>query len=161
MRLKLESRPEPSRAMLVASPLLAVGCTVAMGVLLFLALGQRPAAALHTFFVAPVSSRNGLAELLLKAAPLVLIAQGLAIGFRANVWNIGAEGQLTLGAIAASALAIRFDGTDSGWLLPGMVLAGILGGMAWAAIPAYLRTRFHASAIQPRPAVNCSTHMGV
>jgi len=147
VRLRLESRPEPSRAMLVASPLLAVGCTVAMGVLLFLALGQRPATALHTFFVAPVSSRNGLAELLLKAAPLVLIAQGLAIGFRANVWNIGAEGQLTLGAIAASALAIRFDGTDSGWLLPGMVLAGILGGMAWAAIPAYLRTRFHASEI--------------
>lgn len=147
MKLRLESRPEPSRAMLVASPLIAASLTLAAGFLLFLALGQRPGVALHTFFVAPVSSRNGVAELLLKAAPLVLIAQGLAIGFRANVWNIGAEGQLTLGAIAASALAILFDGTNSGWLLPAMVAAGVLGGMAWAAIPAYLRTRFHASEI--------------
>ena len=110
MRVRLESRPAPSRQMLVVSPLLAALVTLAAGFCLFLTLGQRPGAALHTFFVAPVSSLNGLAELLLKAAPLVLIAQGLAIGFRANVWNIGAEGQLTLGAIAASALAIRFDG---------------------------------------------------
>jgi len=147
VRLRLESRPEPSRAMLVASPVIATSLTLAAGVVLFLALGQRPSAALHTFFVKPVSTWNGVAELLLKAAPLVLIAQGLTIGFRANVWNIGAEGQLTLGAIAASALAIRFDGTTSGWLLPAMVAAGILGGMAWAAIPAYLRTRFHANEI--------------
>ncbi len=147
MRLRLALRPAPSRAMLLASPLLAATLTLGVGFVLFLTLGQRPGAALHTFFVAPVSSRTGLAELLLKAAPLILIAQGLAIGFRANVWNIGAEGQLVLGAIAASALAIRFDGTTSAWLLPSMVVAGILGGMAWAAIPAYLRTRFHANEI--------------
>lgn len=147
MRLRLESRPEPSRAMLMASPVIATSLTLAAGVVLFLALGQRPGAALHTFFVTPVSTWNGVAELLLKAAPLVLIAQGLTIGFRANVWNIGAEGQLILGAVAASALAIRFDGTTSGWLLPAMVAAGILGGMAWAAVPAYLRTRFHANEI--------------
>lgn len=147
MRLRLASRPAPSRAMLVASPLLAAALTLAAGLLLFLGLGHRPGAALHTFFVAPVSSWNGLAELLLKAAPLVLIAQGLAIGFRANVWNIGAEGQLALGAIAASVLAIRFDGSPAVWLLPAMVAAGILGGMAWAAIPALLKTRYHASEI--------------
>lgn len=147
MRLRLTSRAEPSRVMLVASPLLAASLTLAAGFVLFLALGQRPGAALHTFFVAPVSSWNGIAELLLKAAPLTLIAQGLAIGFRANIWNIGAEGQLVLGAIAASGLAIRFDGTTSVWLLPAMVAAGVLGGMAWAAIPAWLRTRYHASEI--------------
>ena len=147
MRLRLESRPEPSRAMLAASPVIATALTLAAGIILFLALGQRPGVALHTFFVKPVSTGNGVAELLLKAAPLILIAQGLTIGFRANVWNIGAEGQLTLGAIAASALAIRFDGTTSGWLLPAMVAAGILGGVAWAAVPAYLRTRFHANEI--------------
>jgi general nucleoside transport system permease protein len=147
MRLRLTSRPEPSRAMLVASPLFAAALTLLFGFLLFLALGQKPTAALHTFFVAPLDSVNGVAELLLKAAPLVLIAQGLAIGFRANVWNIGAEGQLTLGAIAASALAVLFDGTTSPWLLPAMVAAGILGGMAWAAIPALLKTRFHANEI--------------
>jgi general nucleoside transport system permease protein len=133
--------------MLMASPLLAASFTLVAGFFFFLALGQRPAAALHTFFVAPVSSRTGVAELLLKAGPLILIAQGLAIGFRANVWNIGAEGQLAMGAIAASWLAIRFDGVSSAWLLPAMVVAGLLGGMAWAAIPAFLRTRFHANEI--------------
>jgi simple sugar transport system permease protein len=133
--------------MLALSPLLAAALTLAAGFVLFLALGQKPGAALHAFFVAPLNSLNGLAELLLKAAPLVLIAQGLAIGFRANVWNIGAEGQLVLGAIAAGGLAIAFDGTASVWLLPAMVAAGVLGGMAWAAIPALLRTRYHASEI--------------
>jgi simple sugar transport system permease protein len=108
--------------MLVASPLLAASLTLGAGFFLFLALGQRPGAALHTFFVAPVSSWNGVAELLLKAAPLILIAQGLAIGFRANVWNIGAEGQLVLGAIAAGALAIRFEGTTA-VVPPAMVAA--------------------------------------
>ena len=147
MRLRLTSRPDPSRTMLMASPLLAASLTLVAGFFFFLALGQRPGAALHTFFVAPVSSRTGIAELLLKAGPLILIAQGLAIGFRANVWNIGAEGQLAMGAIAASALAIRFDGVISAWLLPAMLVAGLLGGMAWAAIPAFLRTRFHASEI--------------
>jgi len=147
MRLRLTPRPEPSRVMLAASPLFAALLTLGAGFLLFLALGQRPGAALRTFFVAPVSSWNGVGELLLKAAPLVLIAQGLAIGFRANVWNIGAEGQLTLGAIAASALAIGCDGSGSPWLLPAMVLGGALGGMAWAAIAAYLRSRFHANEI--------------
>jgi simple sugar transport system permease protein len=133
--------------MLLASPLLAAALTLLSGFILFLALGQKPGAVFHSFFVAPLNSANGVAELLLKATPLVLIAQGLAIGFRANVWNIGAEGQLTLGAIAASALAIAFDGTTSAWLLPVMIATGIVGGMAWAAIPAYLKTRFHASEI--------------
>ena len=133
--------------MLVASPLIATGLTLAAGFVLFLGLGRDPVSALRTFFIAPVSSKNGVAELLLKAAPLMLIAQGLAIGFRANVWNIGAEGQLALGAICASALAIGFDGTASGWLLPAMLVAGAVGGMAWAAIPAWLRTRFNASEI--------------
>jgi ABC-type uncharacterized transport system permease subunit len=145
--LRFESRPEHSRRMLLASPLIAAALTLAVGFLLFLALGRDPVAAFRTFFLTPISSKNGIAELLLKAAPLALIAQGLAVGFRANVWNIGAEGQLTVGGICASLLAIRFDGTTSGWLLPAMIAAGALGGMAWAAIPAWLRTRFHANEI--------------
>jgi simple sugar transport system permease protein len=83
----------------------------------------------------------------LKAAPLALIATGLAVGFRAGVWNIGAEGQLALGAIAATGLALHVDASDAAWLLPAMVVAGALGGMAWAAIPALLRTRFNANEI--------------
>jgi simple sugar transport system permease protein len=129
------------------SPLIAAGLTVLAGFIIFSAMGRNPLAAFHAFFVAPLSSANGLSEWVLKASPLMLIATGLAVGFRAGVWNIGAEGQLALGAIAATGLALAFDDVESGWLLPAMVVAGALGGMAWAAIPAFLRTRFSANEI--------------
>ena len=133
--------------MLYATPLLAVAMTLASGFLLFLALGFDPVKALHAFFVAPVSSLRGIGELVLKATPLVLCAIGLSIGFRANVWNIGAEGQLTLGAITGGGVALAFYGEGGWWLLPLMIVAGIAGGMLWAAIPALLRVRFNASEI--------------
>src|SRR5688572_6013714 len=148
MRLRIERRAAASQRMRYASPLIATGLTLLMGFVLFAALGKNPLAAFHAFFVAPVSSINGLAELLLKASPLVLIATGLAVGFRANVWNIGAEGQLTIGAIAAGGLALLPAASDGpAWLLPAMIAAGALGGMAWAAAPALLRTRFNANEI--------------
>jgi simple sugar transport system permease protein len=130
-----------------ASPLIAVALTLVTGFVLFAALGKDPLAAFHAFFIAPVNSLNGLAELLIKASPLVLIAIGLAIGFRGNVWNIGAEGQLTIGAIAAGGLALQPFWNESPLLLPATIVAGALGGMAWAAIPAWLRTRFNANEI--------------
>lgn len=147
MRFKLEARPEPSRAMRYFSPLVAAALTIGVGFIVFSALGRDPLAAFHAFFVQPVASLNGVAELLLKASPLMLIAIGLAIGFRANVWNIGAEGQLILGAIAGGGLALYFEGAGTRWVLAAMLIAGALGGMAWAAIPAFLRNRFNASEI--------------
>jgi simple sugar transport system permease protein len=129
------------------SPLVAAGLTLVAGFFLFLGLGQDPLAAFHAFFIAPLSSANGLSEWVLKASPLALIAIGLAVGFRAGVWNIGAEGQLALGAIAATGVALASDATQGAWVLPAMVVAGALGGMAWAAIPALLRTRFNANEI--------------
>lgn len=147
MRFKLEARPEPSRAMRYFSPLVAAALTIVVGFIVFSALGRDPLAAFHAFFVQPVASLNGVAELLLKASPLMLIAIGLAIGFRANVWNIGAEGQLILGAIAGGGLALYFEGAGTRWVLAAMLIAGALGGMAWAAIPAFLRNRFNASEI--------------
>ena len=97
--------------------------------------------------VSPLTNRYGLTELVVKAAPLVLIAIGLALGFRANVWNIGAEGQLTMGAIVGGGLALAFHDSDSVLLLPAMLVAGAVGGALWAAIPAWLRTRFNANEI--------------
>ena len=129
------------------SPLIAAAATLGVGFVLFSVLGKDPLAAFHAFFVRPVSSVNGVAELLLKASPLMLIAIGLAIGFRAGVWNIGAEGQLVFGAIAAGWIALQFHETQPGWLLPAMIGGGALGGAAWAAIPALLRTRFNANEI--------------
>jgi len=145
--LRFEPRQRRSSAMLVLSPVLASGLTLAVGAGVFLALGKDPAAALHSFFVSPVSTANGLAELAVKATPLIIIAVGLALGFRANVWNIGAEGQFTIGAIAGGGLAIFFYESSSVFLLPAMLLMGIAGGMAWGAIPALLKTRFGANEI--------------
>jgi general nucleoside transport system permease protein len=102
---------------------------------------------LYLFFVQPLQSTYGAGEVLLKATPLLLCGLGLAIGFKSNVWNIGAEGQFTVGAIAGSGVALFWGASLGSFALPTVVLAGALGGMAWAAIPALLRTRFNASEI--------------
>ena len=145
--LRLEARGAPSRLAAYASPFIAAVATVIVGGVLFAALGIDPREALYVFFVKPVASRYGIGELLLKAGPLMLCAVGLAAGYRANVWNIGAEGQLTMGAIFGGGLALAFPQSQSAWLLPAMIVAGAIGGMAWAAIPAWLRTRFNANEI--------------
>jgi simple sugar transport system permease protein len=128
-----------------ASPLLAVLLTILFGVLLCVLVGRNPWSTLYTFTISPVSTLYGTGELLIKAAPLILIAIGLAVGFQANVWNIGAEGQLTLGVIFSGGLALHF--ASGGMLLPAMIIAGAAGGMLWAAIPAILRTRLNANEI--------------
>lgn len=147
MWLKLEKRPEASRSMRWLSPLLAVLLTVLSGALLFAALGQKPLQGIHAFFIQPISDLYGLSELLLKATPLMLISMGLAIGFRAGVWNIGAEGQFILGAVFATGIALMVGDRSAFWAMPAMVLAGACGGALWAAIPAWLRTRFGTNEI--------------
>jgi len=147
MPFRLEARPRPSLAMRFASPVVAALATVLAGIVLFSLLGAPPLLALRAFFIVPLSSVYGLSELLLKASPLVIIAIGLAIGFRANVWNVGAEGQLALGAIGATWVALALHGSDSLLVLPAMIVAGAIGGLAWAAIAAVLRTRFNANEI--------------
>ena len=145
--LRLEKRPEPSGAMRLASPLIAAVAMLLTGLLIFLILGKNPVEAFQVFFIKPLDSVYGLGELLLKTTPLLLCALGLAIGFRANVWNIGAEGQLIVGALAGTGVALAWGETESSWILPAMLVAGIIGGMLWAAIPALLRTRFHTNEI--------------
>ena len=143
----LEARPQPSRLMAWMSPLIAAAATFLAGFVLFSLLGKHPVGAFYAFFVEPVSSRYGVGEWLLKASPLALCAVGLAIGYRANVWNIGAEGQLTVGAICGGGIALWLPHAGSAWLLPLMFIAGAGGGAAWAAIPAWLRLRCNANEI--------------
>lgn len=145
--LTIEPRTERSIWAPVQVSLLALLLTAIGGSILFAIYGVAPLRGLRAVFVEPLLGLYGWGEILLKMAPLLLIAQGLAIGFRAQVWNIGAEGQLILGAIAGALLAIWFDGTTSPWLLPAMVVAGALAGMAWAGIAAFLRTQFNANEI--------------
>ena len=145
--LKLEARPQPSQAMVIASPLIALAITVLLGVLLFVALGKDPLRGLQMFFVEPIRSGYAWSEIAIKATPLALIALGLSICYRSNVWNIGAEGQFILGAIFAGGVAMLAGPQSSRWIVVAILAAGALGGMAWAGIVALLRDRFNASEI--------------
>ena len=144
---RLEQRPQISKAWTYASPVLAFAITVLIGVLLFMVLGKDPVKGLQVFFVEPVKSMYAVSELMLKATPLMLIALGLAVCFRSNVWNIGAEGQFVVGALAAGGVALMAGPETSRWIVLPIVLAGVLGGMFWAGIVAFLRQRFHANEI--------------
>ncbi len=146
-RLRLEARTETPRWLIYATPLLALALTVLSGAGLFALLGVDPLRALYGFFIEPISDLYGWTELGVKAIPLALIALGLSLGFRANVWNIGAEGQLTIGAICAGGVALALWNSGGWWSLPLMALAGLCGGIAYAAIPALLRTQFNANEI--------------
>jgi general nucleoside transport system permease protein len=145
--LRLEARPVPSRAMALLSPLLALAVTVVAGVALFALLGTDPSRGLAMFFVEPLRGAYAVSELCLKATPLMLIGLGLAVCYRANVWNIGAEGQFVLGAIAASWVALHASPDSGRWIVVPILLAGALGGMAWAAIVAFLRDKANANEI--------------
>ena len=134
-------------AMAVLSPLVALAITVLAGALLFALLGKAPGQALALFFVEPLRSARGWSELSIKATPLLLIALGLAVSFRANVWNIGAEGQFIAGALAATAVALQATEQTGRGIVIAIVLGGALGGMLWAALVAVLRDRFGASEI--------------
>jgi simple sugar transport system permease protein len=145
--LRLEPRPQPSAVWGIASPLLALTITVLLGVLLFMALGKDPVRGLQMFFWEPVKSAYALGELMVKATPLLIIALGLAVCFRSNVWNIGAEGQFVMGAVFAGGVALMADKTTGAWIIPALLLAGVIGGMLWGGLTALLRDRFNASEI--------------
>ncbi len=147
MALKIEARRQISTRMLYMTPFIAVIATVIAGFFLFMLLGADPFEALYEFFISPLETKYGLSELGVKAAPLIMIAIGLALGYRANIWNIGAEGQLTLGAVCGGAVALAFWEETGFYILPLMALAGMAGGAAYAAIPAFLKTKFNVNEI--------------
>jgi len=147
MRLELVRRPEPSKAMTLLSPLIAVALTVVTGFAIFSAFGVDPFRGLYVFFVEPLTQMWSIEELVIKAIPIVLIAIGLSICYLSNNWNIGAEGQFIAGAIFGSMPPIFFPEWDGMTVLPVMILLGIMGGMLYAAIPAVLKVRFGANEI--------------
>jgi general nucleoside transport system permease protein len=148
--IRLEKRPAPSSAWALATPLLAVLATMVAGGLLFAALGYDPLATIRTIFWDPLFgsfASYSRPQLLIKAAPLILIATGLSFGFRAGIWNIGAEGQYILGALCGAAAGLALYPAETRWIFPLMVLAGTLGGLLWAMIPGLLRVRFGTNEI--------------
>jgi ABC-type uncharacterized transport system permease subunit len=147
MLVKLTTSRASSASVALLAPVAALAITVAVGSLLFAALGKAPGPALGMFFVEPLRGARGWSEVAVKATPLALIALGLAIAFRANVWNIGAEGQYILGAIAATGVALRADAGTGRAIVVAVLVAGTLGGMLWAGVVAWLRDRFNTSEI--------------
>lgn len=149
--IRLEKRPQPSRLLTATTPVLAVLFTMIVGGFMFYLLGKPPFEAIRLIFWDPLFDPNFAAysrpQLLVKAGPLILIAIGLSLGFRAGIWNIGAEGQYIIGAICGAGVGLAFYPTESMFIFPLMVAAGALGGWAWAMIPAILRTRLNTNEI--------------
>ena len=141
------SRPQSSNIMNILVPIIAIILTLITGSIIFSLMGFNAFFALHTFFISPISSAYGISELLVKATPLALIAVGLAFCFKNNIYNIGAEGQLTMGAIFGGGIGIYFHDTNSFWLLPLMIIGGAIGGAVWAMIPALLKNKFNTNEI--------------
>ena len=148
MQLVLEKRAERSNTIALISPLIAIGLTILTMIILFATLGKNPVSALVVYFIDPLTDSYSLQEIAVKATPLVMIAIGLSFCYLANAWNIGAEGQFLMGAVAGSWLAVTTQGTDAGaWVLPAMLVLGAACGALYALIPAICKVRFGASEI--------------
>ena len=148
--LMLEKRPNPSRGWTIATPLLAVLLTMLFGGILFAALGKNPFETIRSIFFDPLFSEFAFyyrPQRLIKGAPLVLIAIGLSFGFRAGVWNIGAEGQYIMGALFGAGVGLAFYPMESWIVFPLMVIAGAVGGTLWAMIPGVLKVKFGTNEI--------------
>ncbi len=147
MRIELEKRPEPSRFMLFATPVAAVVLTIVIGAVLFEILGYDGLGTVREMFFTPILASYKWQDVATKAAPLILIALGLSLGNQAKVWNIGAEGQYIAGALAGALIAYLTPDVTSHWIIIPMILAGIIGGAAWAAIPAFLKAKLNVSEV--------------
>jgi general nucleoside transport system permease protein len=145
--MRLEKRTERSTAMAIASPFIALALTILTAAVIFALRGVNPLTGLYVYFVEPLTAVWSVEQLLVKATPLVLIGAGLSIAYLANVWNIGAEGQLTAGAILAGMIPVMMPEWQSPLTLIVMLAFGVIGGMIWGAIPALLRNRFSANEI--------------
>ncbi|PRY84293.1 ABC transporter permease [Donghicola tyrosinivorans] len=148
--LKIEKRASPSKTWNWAAPIMAVALTMIVGGALFGLLGVNPFQAIAKIFYEPLFGEYAFyyrPQLMIKAAPLVLIAIGLSMGFRAGIWNIGAEGQYIMGALSGAGLALALYPMELPILLPLMVIAGALGGMLWGLIPGYLKVKFGTNEI--------------
>jgi simple sugar transport system permease protein len=147
MRFKLEKRAEPSRFMLYATPVGAVLLTMIVGAVTFSVIGYDGIGAVREVFLTPILNPIKWQAVAIKASPLILIGVGLAAGYRAAIWNIGAEGQYVVGALAGTGVGLLTQNLTGSWILPTMLVAGFLGGAAWGAFPAVLRTRFNVNEV--------------
>jgi simple sugar transport system permease protein len=145
MKFRLEKRSAPSRLMLCLTPVGAVVLTLVVGAIIFTLIGYDGLEAVNQVFIQPIWQPIHWQDVAIKASPLILIGVGLAAGNRAAVWNIGAEGQYIAGALAGTGVALLTQNAEGWWILPSMLVAGLVGGALWGAIPALLRTHFRVN----------------
>lgn len=131
----------------LGAPLLAIGIALFAGAILMELSGFSSLTAYSEMLTGIFGSKRNIAEVLLKATPLILVGAGLAISFRSGVWNIGAEGQFYMGGVAASAVALQMGGVSSWISIPVIMIAASLAGAFWGGIAGYLRARYGASEI--------------
>lgn len=140
MRIRLETRVFTPAWMNFALPVVAVLATLVLCGGLIVAAGANVLDAYIALFEGAFGGRISIIETLVKAAPLVFTGLAVAVAFRAKFWNIGAEGQLLAGAMAAAYVG-ALEGLPAWSLVPGMILGGAVTGGLWAAIPAFLKVR--------------------
>lgn len=147
MRIKLEKRQSPSNFMLVATPVASVLITMLIGMIVFDLIGISGTRAVVDIFFTPLLNPLKWQDVAVKAAPLIIIALGLSVGNRAQVWNIGAEGQYVVGALCAAGVGLAAGTTGGPVILILMLVAGVIGGALYAYIPALLKTRYDVNEI--------------
>jgi general nucleoside transport system permease protein len=147
VKIELIKRTRPSQAMRYLSPLIGVALAVVTGAIMFALMGRDPLASLYVYFIEPLTEAWSIHELLIKAAPLILMGAGLSICYLSNNWNIGAEGQFIIGALAGSILPVMFTDIQNPIVLPAMLLMAMIGGALYAGIPAILKAKFNTNEI--------------
>lgn len=147
MKFKIIVREQSSFFWVCFSPILAIILSLVFGIILFSILGYPPIKSFFFFFLQPFGSLYNLGEIGIKAIPLILIALGLSLGFRAGVWNIGGEGQFILGALGSASVSLIFIESKGFWILPLAGVVGMITGSLWSCLPALLRTRFNVNEI--------------
>ncbi len=140
--IRLEKRPKPSPLLTFLVPAMSVVLALALGAVFLAVTGYSPAKVYSTMLSGAFGSQYGISETVVKAIPLMLAGLGVAVAFRMLLWNIGAEGQLYMGAFAASWVALTFPGLSKPVLLPAMFLAGAVAGGVWGLLPALPRAYF-------------------
>ncbi len=145
--VKFEKRREHSQLMVFLAPFWALVAMVLTTIVVFWGYDIDPTQGMYVFFIEPLTIKRTLFEIAVKATPMMLIAVGLAMGYRANIWNIGAEGQLIMGALLSGTIAVNCVNINEPWVLPLMLLGGAVGGFLYAMIPAILKYKFRCNEI--------------
>jgi general nucleoside transport system permease protein len=148
MRLRFEKRLQRSRTMAILVPILSLVLALIMGGIMLALAGANPFTTYRAMLEGAFGSRYAVSETFVKAIPLMLTGLGVSIAFRMLFWNIGAEGQLAMGAFAAAGVALFVSDKVPAWsVLPLVMLAGFAAGAAWGFIPAALKARLGVNEI--------------